>query len=76
MCLVVSDGSVETGQGDEEEEDSGCDDAADDVEAGDHVGRLAVGGHPDQEERDHLEPRKITINPVNQPGNCFNNKLQ
>ena len=63
MYLVVSDGSVEAGERDEEQEDAGRDDAADDVKAGDHVRRLAVGRDADQQERDHLEQRRKEIKP-------------
>ena len=47
--LVVFHGSVETDDCNEEEEDAGSDDAADDVQTRDHVGRLAVRRDADQQ---------------------------
>ena len=55
IYLVVSDGSEKSGDGDEEQKDAARGDAADYFQAGDHVGGLPVGRHPDQQKGHHLE---------------------
>jgi hypothetical protein len=55
------DSSVESGQGDEEEENSGRDDSADNVETRHHVRRLAVRRDADQKKRDHLEIKTMVV---------------
>ena len=53
--LVMFHGAVESDDSDEEEEDAGSDDAADDVQARDHVRRLAVSRDADQQKSYHLK---------------------
>ena len=48
---MVLDGGDEAPHGDEEEEDAAGGDAADDGQRLHHVALLAVGRHPDQDER-------------------------
>ena len=56
---MVFDGSVKSNDCDEEQENATGNDAADDVEAGDHVRRFAVRRDADQKECDHLQKQAM-----------------
>ena len=56
---MVLDGSVKSNDCDEEKENATGNDAADDVEAGDHVRRFAVRRDADQKECDHLQKQAM-----------------
>ena len=58
---MVFDGSVESNDCDEEKENAASNNTTNDVEAGDHVRRLAVSGDSDEQEADHLK-KYLSVN--------------